>query len=130
MAEAALIPPSIRALLGGKSLAWPRDRDRIIEAILTDEAFTGWEWLCDVLSEDGLRAWICDRRGGPLQGRALSYWCRMLHIPEAVWRPWDRHTHARPSRDRLRPAMLPSWFADLFWDTASSHWHGPKTSIW
>lgn len=60
---------------------WREDRDLIIERILAAGPWEAVRWLWRQVGDEGLRGWLRQRRGRPLNRRQLRFWQLVLDLP-------------------------------------------------
>ena len=73
-----------------KTISWERDRDLVIDKILTRGDWHAIRWLRDNLGDIALKEWIIHRRGRSLTKAQLRFWELVLAIPTAMVNEWLR----------------------------------------
>jgi|SRR5262245_16763904 len=100
------LPPFLRPFFWDYAfaqLSWPADRELVTARILAEGSWEAVRWLRRQLGVDGLRSWICSRRGAGLSPKQLRFWEIVLDLPKREvdsWlaapgrRVWDRRRRA------------------------------------
>jgi hypothetical protein len=81
------------------SLRWDKDRDLIVDRILTVGSWDGITWLRARFPDRELRAWIERRCGAGLSPRQLRFWELLLGLPHRLVNQWLA-APGRATRDR------------------------------
>ena len=85
------------------ALTWQEHRDFMMRRLLQSGDWPALCWLRDQVGEDGLRAWIEDRRGAGLSPRQLRFWELALDLPHRKVSRWIQHAQAGAWQRRLNP---------------------------
>lgn len=83
-------------------LRWPTHRDTVIGKIL---AYGDWEsahWLVGMIGYQGIRDWICQRKGRGLDARTLRFWELVAGLPHRQVNEWVREQADLPWTNRVR----------------------------
>jgi len=115
---AAFIPAYVRELfwdIDKRCLSWQKDRDMIIERVLSHGGWNSIVWLRGMTTPGELREWFYRTRGRSLDPPRLRFWELKLDLPHRAvnqWiaamkkNPWHRRLHRqrhikdRPSREK------------------------------
>lgn len=98
------IPEAVQALISERlerELSWPRDRDFIVERVLSHGNWDAIQWARARVGDEAIRELIVSSRGRRLSPRQLRFWQVILDLPSDDvdrWisarerREWDRRT--------------------------------------
>jgi hypothetical protein len=82
-------------------LSWEEHQNLIARRLMESGDLAALRWLRAQMGDDGLRAWIINRRARGLSPRQIRYWCLILDIDAAQaddWvktaadSPWERRS--------------------------------------
>jgi len=85
------LPASFRSFFWDypfKNLNWKNDRELIISRLLSTGSWAAIGWLRKRIGDDGLREWICRRRGAGLTARQVRFWELVLGLPRHQVNSW------------------------------------------
>ncbi len=72
-------------------LSWEKDRDFIIQRVLTHGNLQMIRWLREMVGNETLSTWIQVHRGRGLTARQLRYWEVILELPISLVNQWIRN---------------------------------------
>ncbi len=90
------LPASFRSLFWDypfKEIRWETDQELITSRILSVGSWTAIGRLRKRIGDDGLRAWICRRRGAGLSARQIRFWELVLGLPHRQVNFWLKEPH-------------------------------------
>ena len=93
MRKGSGLPKSLKPLFWEypfSQLDWERDRDLVIEHVLSAGDWNSVEWLRSRLRDEDLKQWFLKRCGRGLDPRRLRFWELILDLPHKEVSGWLR----------------------------------------
>ena len=79
-----------------RELTWKDDSDLITSRLLRAGDWRSISWLREQTTDDELRTWLLEHKGGGLSPRQLRYWQVVLELPSRQVDRWVRSSMENP----------------------------------
>jgi len=99
------LPEFVRELLwdyANQRLTWHSARDLIIRRVLSEGSWPAVSWLRRRLGDTGIRRWIVEHDGRPLDPQQLCFWQVTVGLPPELVQRWLQDEPRRIWWERAR----------------------------